>query len=221
MNKTADSLYHDAITIAENITNEMKFVYVCYEILEASEPDKVGEKFTNTFAGHTWVTLRRTLLNDIHLGLAKIIDKNKKASSLPNLHKLLKNKEVQMLVRSNYMNYDDLFEDDDPIFEDHDSAFDDRLQRLMEALEGLRNDSSKFKSLTDHRNNYLAHRSISPYQGNENLKWGDEAKLIQEIEGIVNKMEIVLLNAWDVSGYVRGSYRIYAKDFWDSFAPNK
>ncbi len=208
--KTAQDLYDGLVIIAENICAEIKWAYVNYEILDACNQKKITDKFTNTYSGNVWAVLRRSLLNETLLALSKvIIDKKNKPSSFHALHELLKKEEVIELVKLNYTQAED--------------AFDDRLQDLLEGLssldEFLKNHDA-FKSLAAHRNNYLVHRSQKVSKSVRNFQWGDEKTLISIVADIMHPMELMILNGGNISNSTRSVYRAYAKNFWDSIEPD-
>ena len=209
-NNSSEEKYKQAVKIADTISKEMSWIHANNEILKSSGDKIISEKFIGTYAGHAWRLLRHTILNEIHISMHRIIDKNPNVSSLPNL-KLLLDKKVLVHVKKNYTQGKDAYS---PRL----SMFQARLNRLLIQLDKK---DSKFKSLIIHRHTRLAHSAQQPYTGDNKIKWGDETKLIKTFEDIVSPMEHLFLNAGNISGSKKSSYKMYADDLWSSFCPKK
>ncbi len=199
--KDAEEKFRRAVEIAKAISEEMSWIYANHEILKASRGKDMEAKFIDTYAGNAWWTLRRTILNEIHISMSRVLDEDEGRLSFPNLYKLLQDEEVVGLVEENY--------------KQNKEAYADRLNALKknlgELMEKLRDKDSVVKSLIRHRHTRLAHKPEKPYSGENRLKWGDEEKLIGFFEEVIHPMEMVLLNAGNISGSTRSGYKKYAE----------
>jgi hypothetical protein len=66
----------------------------------------------------------------------------------------------------------------------------------------------------------FAHTAAKPYGGPDKIKWGDEEKWIDLLTDLITPMEHLFLNAGNISGSTRSSYKVYAEDFWFSCQPD-
>lgn len=205
--KTPRSKYEEAVHVADTITKEMSWIYASREILDKSGSQEIVDRFSNTYAGHTWNVVRRSLLNGILMSICKIlIDDDHRVSSFHTLNSLLQDEEVLEIVKNEYSQSKE--------------AFDSRLNQLVLGLSGLDSYLKENKKLVRHRNHYLVHRAREPYKGPDTLQWGDEKDIIKKLEEVVEPMEHLLLGNGNVSHSTVSTYKLYAKDFWESFTPN-
>lgn len=190
----------------------MSWINANYAILEATNTSSMQETFTGTYAGNAWNVMRRTLLNEIHISIYRVlIDNDGHVASIQNLKPYLDDQSLLRVVKSKYTQ--------------SAGTFGTRLRSLklhMRKLDKeIKTQHSAVKALILHRHTRMAHTAAKPYTGPTKLKWGDEKILIGMLNNIVSPMEHILLNAGNISGSTKSSYTKYAKYFWAAFDARK
>ena len=211
MSLTVEKRYNEAVSFATAISKDMAWIQANREILKHSTDNGIRQRMVGTYAGNAWITLRRTILNEIHIGLSRVlIDEVKSAVSLPRLQHLLKDEEMLAYAETKYTQAAGTFK---PRLRELKV----KLRKLNSAIKAPNSDLNK---LIRHRNQYMAHMAAKKYTGEVKLKWGDEEKLIEIAECIISPMEHIFLNVGNRSKSTGSAYKTYAKEFWASFHPN-
>ncbi|MDX1974538.1 MAG: hypothetical protein SFT92_02560 [Rickettsiales bacterium] len=167
MSQQAEKRYKEAKAICERISQEMSWIVANYEILQRSISDDLTNKFTGTYAGNAWQPLRRALLNEILISIARIlVDEDDRVSSLPRLSEYIEDFEFQEYLKTQYTQSPEAF----------DSRLTNLREKLSYLLQELNNPNSKVKALLRHRHNRLAHAKTKAYAGPDKLQWGDEKR---------------------------------------------
>ncbi len=212
MSQLVEKRYEEAKAICERVSQEMSWIVANYEILRHSNGDHLTSKFIGTYAGNAWQTLRRTLLNEILISIARIlVDNDDRVSSLPRLSEYMEDSDFQDYLKTQYTQSLEAF----------DSRLSDLRTKLAHLLKELDNPNSKVKALLRHRHNRLAHAQTKVYSGADKLQWGDEKDLIEMLHSIIEPMEHLFLGAGNIAGSTGSSYKLYATEFWSSFEPKK
>ncbi|MEC8066469.1 MAG: hypothetical protein VX154_01260 [Pseudomonadota bacterium] len=202
--------YAKAKKIAEDLVEELTWVAASYAVLKESDKDDVKNKFIQTYAGHAYILIQRSLINDLLLTLLRMIDKDYKTSSFLNLKQMLEVDNAKENVKSNYKGALD--------------AFDDRWDQLLLELENLEKElreESIWKALIIHRGTYLAHRQQKPYKGSERIVRGDVDHLAVYFKDIIQLIEMLFLESSGRPSAINTSYKKYAEEFWSSCLPVK
>lgn len=182
MPSTVEDRYNQAVSFATAISDNMTWIQANRAILKHSADNDIEQRMVGTYAGNAWKALRRTILNEIHIGLSRVLtDEDNRVASLPRLRLLLDDTEMLAYAETKYTQ--------------GAGTFKPRLRQLKARLRKLnaaiKDPDSDLKKLIRHRSQYMAHTAAKRYTGNDNLKWGDEEKLIEIADCIISPMEHV------------------------------